>query len=255
VYPLAVRWLVPWEIPARPSFSRTSAPDLRKEYPLPGQGEVQFFVRGYAPFRRFGGGYAGDERSASVDTRATARLWYVLTVNVAGMTRISTNTWSDESHGHGWFPRALFATAPLSAGIDHNGTVVGRGIPTQRTGFTAIGRPGHGFAVAVDLAGPNPLVGMAADIDIQLNMRVEKDRNGLAVAGNLRGDGFPNAEVFLRDAAGDAVFVHTYETPGGADTGPYEYLPGHNFRMMGSFHKRIAITEIGLIDDAMTRGR
>lgn len=100
----------------------------------------------------------------------------------------------------------------------------------------------------MQLAAGNPLVGLAADIDIQLNLRVMKERNNaLKMSGNIMGDGFPNCEIFVRDAADDTFLIHAYRTPGGP-LGPYWYLSGQNFRLMGGFGKRLTMSPIGLID-------
>jgi hypothetical protein len=92
-----------------------------------------------------------------------------------------------------------------------------------------------------------PLVGVAAAIDIQLAVKVTKTWNGyLVIAGNVTGDGFPNCEVFIRDAAGDTSLLHSFRTRG-SHAGPYVYLPGQNFRLMGSFKRTLEMNVIGLL--------
>lgn len=45
-------------------------------------------TRSYAPFKRFGGGYAGDDRGPSTDTSVTAKIRRILTVNFERLTVI-----------------------------------------------------------------------------------------------------------------------------------------------------------------------
>jgi hypothetical protein len=133
------------------------------------------------------------------------------------------------------------------ARINHEGIVEGLGIAKQKTVIQPIGR-GMGFIVSVEIAASNPLVGMAADIDVLLNLRVQRDPNEtMRLIGNVMGDAFPNCEVFLRDAADDTLLLHAFRTDGG-EFGPYKYLLSHNFRPMGRFAKTIFMTEIGLIN-------
>lgn len=110
-----------------------------------------------------------------------------------------------------------------------------------------MGQAGTGLVIAASVAGGNPLVGGGADIDVRLNARIQKATGFLTTSGNLMGDGFPNAEVFLRDAAGYAVLLHHYETLGD-ETGPYVYLPGGNSRLMGAWGKALKMNPIGLLD-------
>jgi hypothetical protein len=55
-------------------------------------------------------------------------------------------------------------------------------------------------------------------------------------AGDMDGDAFPNAELFVQ-YKGTSTMLHTFTTPGGQETGPLQYLPGKNARPMGTFRK------------------
>jgi hypothetical protein len=234
---------------SRPMWPRTPPPSLKRgEYPLPGEGEIQLFLRSYAPFKVFGGGYAGDDRGPSTDTSATAKILYVLTFSFVPMQPVGEPyTDCSESKGRGLFPYLMSATAPFSAAVDHQGVVRGRGKAPQATNVAAIGRPGHGFALHAEVSAANPLVGMAADIDVQLNARLERAPGSLRISGSLVGDAFPSAEIFLRDAAGNAILIHHFQTAGD-EMGPYHFLPGRNFRPMGRFSTAVPMNDIGLID-------
>jgi hypothetical protein len=233
--------------PARATVARVPPPDTRPEYPLAGQGELQLWMRCYAPFKTFGGGYRGDNRQESTDTRDSARITYVLTFSYATMAAVTKVARCDKSHGEGIFPSLMAYTRPLGVQVTHDGVQAQAGA-TERTTLQPMGRPGQGFALAVQVAAGNPLVGVAADIDVQLSMRANKiPDGGLWLSGNLTGDAFPNCEVFLRDAAGYSVLLHVFRTSGD-EMGPYKYLPGQNFRPMGTFARALRMNPIGLID-------
>lgn len=215
--------------------------------PMPGHLEVWF--RCYAPFKSFGGGYRGDARTESTDVNKTARIVVIVTVDYARMVVAKTpDARCDESHGHGVFP--ILMSLPLrSARRDwSNLTVTGRAQPRVSMVVEPVGRPGQGLAAVVSVAGGNPLVPIAPDIDVQLNLKLKRDSDtALLVSGTVVGDGFPNAEVFLRDAGSRTVLVHSYRTPGGT-YGPFSYLPGQNARKMGGFGKRVSMLPSGLLN-------
>ena len=226
------------------------SPPEREEYPLPPQGGMQIFVRAFAPFKTFGGGYEGDNRQFTTDTSVTAKIRWVFTFDVAMMRQVDkADTESSPSYGEGWFPSIMAYTAPFSAKFQHDGKVGGKADSKGSQVIESVGRPGTGFVLTGDLAGANPLVGGAADIDVQVSIKAIKREGKIEFSGNLTGDAFPNAEVFIRDAAGDAFMLHTFETTGTAATGPYAFLPGHNHRPMGSFAKSVKVSAIGLIDE------
>jgi hypothetical protein len=221
-------------------------PHTRPEYPLPGEGELQLWLRSYAPFKKFGGGYEGDDRGPSTDTRETSRIFYVFTFDYAKMAKVSVTALCDASSAAGFLPRLLAYTSPV-ARLDMQGRLHAKGHAHQTTTLEPLGRPGTGFAMCAQVSAAVPLVGVAAAIDIQLSVRITKTWNGsLSISGNIMGDGFPNCEVFIRDAAGDSVLLHSFRTRGD-HAGPYVYLPGQNFRLMGGFGKLLQMNVIGLL--------
>jgi len=161
--------------PRLPRFAPIPRPLEKEEYPLPLQGGIQIFVRAFAPFETFGGGYSGDDRQATTDTSATAKIRWVFTFDVATMRQVDkSDTSSDPSHAHGWFPSLMAYSAPLSAKFHHDGTIGGKANSTSADVVESVGRPGTGFVLTGDLAGANPLVGAAADIDVQVSIKVIK---------------------------------------------------------------------------------
>ncbi|HXJ16689.1 MAG TPA: hypothetical protein VNM68_05770, partial [Candidatus Polarisedimenticolia bacterium] len=107
--------------------------------------------------------------------------------------------------------------------------------------FSATGTPTIVAAAPNDstmevwIAGSNPLVPDAADIDIHLKMTVTDTSGQVHYRGHLSGDAFPDVEVFVVNRENQATMLETFTTKGGRETGPYFYLPGENERPMGDF--------------------
>jgi hypothetical protein len=119
-----------------------------------------------------------------------------------------------------------------------------------------------GFKVSLQTAGANPMVPGAPDIDtfvdVSFGWGIGTLTAGghvwhasfaagasimtLTVHGEVRGDNFPNAEVFLMDMHGRGVLLFDYRTGGGPDTGPFTRLSGaHAGLVLGSFSTSIMI--------------
>lgn len=82
--------------------------------------------------------------------------------------------------------------------------------------------------LTVSIAGSNPKFGgWAPDIDATLTLNLSNFSGGVA------GDAFPSAEVFVVGPGG-ARMLHSFSTPGGAETGLWR-LFGENSRAMGGF--------------------
>ena len=54
-------------------------------------------------------------------------------------------------------------------------------------------------------------------------------------SGVLKGDAFPNAEVFVARLGMEPTMLNTFETQGGQYTGSATLLVGKNYRDMGTF--------------------
>ena len=162
-------------------------------------------VRSYAPFQRFGGGFEGDARGPSTSSLVSSRIAVRLVFN--------------PQTGRIGKPAATSSgTTFLPLGTSAMGE--------PRATLARADRLDQGFLIALDVAGANPLVLGAPDIDLHVNLRIALNVGSLSVVTSLRGDRFPNAEVFITDGAGRSQMVVTYETSGGAVTGPTFRLPG-----------------------------
>lgn len=131
----------------------------------PANGSLQLWLRCYAPFQTFGGGYRGDSRVESTDVLRSARIVSILTVDIHRMQPVSLSTACDASEGQGFFPFLLSLSTLLSNERDWS-TLTVRGRAKARGSWTwvPVGREGQGFAAVVKVAAGNPLVMPSPDI-------------------------------------------------------------------------------------------
>jgi hypothetical protein len=89
--------------------------------------------------------------------------------------------------------------------------------------------------------GANPLVPGAPDIDTYVDFSADFSQASSAkFDGTVRGDSFPNAEVIIIDADGNAALLFDFRTAGGRNTGPLTRLFGaHADTVLGSFSQII----------------
>jgi hypothetical protein len=180
----------------------------------------RLFVRRYAPFSSFGIAFHGDGRSGpSVSLKDTARTIGVVLFRRTGILG---------SHG-------------LSSGTSLAGPGASLGTAYATVSATISGfRPlSNGIAFTLATAGGNPMVPGAPDIDTFVDIELRWGAGVLSAAGQVRGDDFPNAEVFLKDAHGRGALLFDFRTGGGRHSGPFTRLYGaHATQVLGP----IAIT-------------
>jgi hypothetical protein len=119
-----------------------------------------------------------------------------------------------------------------------------RGMATPKASSTKTVRIPGGFRIELDVAGSNPLVPGAPDIDLHLNLSVTQSTQRLNVYASLRGDAFPNAEVFVVDDKATARMILTFATSGGT-MGPFTSLPGNRQRPMNALCYSFPTDECG----------
>jgi hypothetical protein len=181
-------------------------------------------LRAYAPFRRFGGVYKGDGRGATTSSSVTSRVktWVTFDPVTGGVGKPSEK--SDTSH---------FAVGPSWTAV---------GIPIGRVSAVKVGRNAVYFQL--HSSGSNPLFPGAPPIDMHVAITASLDANRLNVAATLTGDAFPNAEVILMDEVGNRQMLFTFETTGGADTGPLR-LMGDSKKPMNAISKAFSLDAEG----------
>lgn len=170
-------------------------------------------VRSYAPFPRFGGGFEGDNRGPSTSKTVTSRTAVEIIFNPqSGKIGKPKAT----SSGTTWLPLDV------------------RGLEEPRVTLVNTSRIHNGVSITVDLAGSNPLVFGAPDIDLHATLWFTLEGGFLRVLAALSGDRFPNAEMFVTDGSGKSRMLLTYETTSGALSGPAFALPGNGRLEMNS---------------------
>ena len=176
------------------------------------------WFRRYAPFAEFGFGFEGDHRtSASTSFTDTARTSGGCSFG-PGLVGPGYGTSSGTRH-------KLSSSSAMSK-VTSSVTVASRSLAQVR--FTAM------------TAGANPMVPGAPDIDTFVDITASFGNSELSIEGKVRGDTFPNAEVFVVDGVGKAILLWDFATSGGQDTGPMTRLAGsHSDTALGTFFKRL----------------
>ena len=175
----------------------------------------ELYLRLFAPWQTFGGGFGGDARGFTTDLNVTSRVAAEITLQAPNLMVTDYSVASSPS-SWGWFT----ATARSSAAVGW--------------------QPGH---LEVDIAAANPLVPFAPNIDATLDVYGGGASGGeLCLSGDLSGDAFPDAEVFTRSLSGNATWLVQFATGGGQQNGPSLFLPGLNTLPMGSF-QNVCINE------------
>lgn len=194
-----------------------------------------FFFRRYAPFDTFGFGYEGDARSAaSTSLTATARTIGALNFAPGNVGNMSGESSGTNLSGYGETLKRLMGTH--KSVVTSSVNVATRSIDCLR--FTA------------HTAGANPMSPAPAlvtpEIDTFVDVHVIFRTGAIEISGAVRGDNFPNGEVFATDATGKAIMLFEFETTGGRNTGPFTRLFGsHSNQLLGEFSKRIPIVACG----------
>jgi hypothetical protein len=94
---------------------------------------------------------------------------------------------------------------------------------------------GGGVALYVEFAGNNPLVPGSPNLDTQIAFAARERDGALCVAGEVTGDGFPNAEIFIEDDAGTRQLLFDYRT-GSGRLGPlYRLIGNGDDEVLGTF--------------------
>jgi len=182
--------------------------------------------RRYAPFSTFGVLFAGDYRNGpSVSMQATART--IATVpfakgSIGSLTGTSSGT---EVNALGGGVRKM-----LGRQMSH----VTCKLSNERISKNSI-------SFTASSAGANPMFRLhgtdfAPQIDTFVDFNAEFAPNGVRFWGVVRGDDFPDAEVFVLDSKGTGWLLFDGRTTAGQQTGPFTELFGaHASLRLGTF--------------------
>lgn len=190
---------------------------------------IVLVFRRYAPFPSFGFGFEGDNRTGpSVSMHATARTSGMVPFERGNIGSIAAESSGTEFVGLGKWIRKV-------AGRHYSNVVCAVTNKVTTHNFVAF---------TASTAGGNPMVPLVApDIDTFVDLRVDWIGSSLRVQGTIRGDDFPNAEVFLIDMNGTGCLVFDGRTTGGQSMGPITRLAGgHESQRLGNFNVTTGIS-------------
>jgi LysM repeat protein len=219
------------------------------------------YVRRYAPFGSFGGGFDGDGRDYSTSLAATARTVGVVTFSRKPGTDLAA---TGHSSGSSWVgPWEIRKKYPLLSVGRHIGqvrvTVSKVAVSENKISFTLYtegNMPLKDIMLHEKIAGavdklnnalrPNsPHPQGTPDIDTFVDFSATFSADKAVFEGVVRGDGFPNAEVFVLDAASKPVGLLDYRTRSGI-AGPYYRLFGaHAGNRLATFRREVDLRPDG----------
>ena len=179
-------------------------------------------VRRYAPFAEFGGGFEGDTRTkATTSPTATAR-----TVGVVEFDAKSVRGYRSFSDGSEFLGAGKWLAAKI-----------GKKYSTVKSEVTGITNGRNSVSFTVFTAGANPLLPGAPDIDtyVDFTATFAADSGNTRYEGAMRGDSFPNAEVFVIEDSKREVLLLDFRTAGGKNTGPGRLFGEHANLLLGTF--------------------
>ncbi|WP_415920990.1 hypothetical protein [Tateyamaria sp. SN6-1] len=164
----------------------------------------ELIFKRYAPFSSFGGGFHGDGRSAP-SVEGSARVWGI--VNFAVGAGVQSYEAKSSPTFHTLSPGSTSTQTPSM-------TVTATVNTPQRLTFVA------------HTAGSNPMVPGAPDIDTFIDFDMDMTGGAPEVSVRMRGDAFPNGEVFLRKDGGAVETLLDFQTTYGGLEGPFFHLMG-----------------------------
>ncbi|NNE58291.1 MAG: hypothetical protein HKN36_09305 [Hellea sp.] len=193
--------------------------------------KLTLYSRRYAPFKTFGGGFSGDNRLYSENISATSKTSGVVTIEYKGGKFIvgqpigkssgSSHTMSGEKRGTAIGKVKATISNKRSIGNKLSFTLYTEGnLPIRSmlaSGASRSGKPRE--ATSRTLQG-SPDIDTFVDIEITAN-----PDQSLKVEGKLRGDGFPNAELFIKDGRQGSWGLVDFRTKSGK-AGPLHRLFG-----------------------------
>jgi len=181
--------------------------------------------RRYAPFKSFGGGFEGDDRQGPTTSLiATARTTGII-------------TFAPGNAGH---IQAFSSGTSFVGGGAKVQEMLGHHLSKVTSSVTVTTRTIQQIRLTALTSGANPMIPGAPAIDTYIDLSVGFRTMALELSGTVRGDDFPNAEIFVIDAKGRSSPVFAFATTGGRSTGPMLRLAGANSgKILGEFSCKV----------------
>ncbi|WP_258554071.1 RHS repeat-associated core domain-containing protein [Myroides odoratus] len=197
-------------------------PDGRYPFPI--------YIRSFAPFKTFGGGFDGDgaKRGFTTSLSATSRLEQSFTLDISKKEHGNLSTYSSPSK----HPVLGTRTADNDRGSMSNLTYIDNNDGSRTASFST------------EMAGHNPLVPGSPDIDVKTYFTMTENENAgtLDISAVQMGDAFPSAETFINDTNGNGVFIGVSPAIGN----PYTSLPGKGNKKMMTANFTIMMDDKGV---------
>jgi hypothetical protein len=193
---------------------------------------ISFFVRSYEHSAVFATPFVslGDNRKASTASDASARIHFKMDVKADEHKLEQYRAWSS--------PTVQLLYSPSSS------PVAGLAKPVYTA--SADNKGNYSF----DTFAPNPIMSkipllgkLTPDIDIKGSVNITSSEGILNIKGQIRGDGFPDAESFVKDRSGQAILLGTYNH--GALASPVWSLPGDGDKPMISVNVGVQLNADG----------
>jgi len=228
--------------------------------------EFALYVRRYAPFRSFGGGFEGDGRGFSTSPQATSRTVGVATfgprpgTSVGGSGFSSGSSWVGPWEVRKHVPLGSIGKSVGDVRVTLTNVVAGQG-RISFTLYTEGKLPLEDLVFHKSIAGamdklngalrPNsPRPQGSPDIDTFVDFVATFAGKKVVFEAGVRGDGFPNAEVFVLDARSRAVALLDYRTKSG-EAGPLHRLYGaHAGNRLASVRREVELNPDGTFGTA-----
>jgi hypothetical protein len=202
--------------------------DQDGEYPF------TFFVRSYESSGVFGYPLTsiGDSRTASTSESVSARIHFKMHIDTDGNKLEKYDAFSSPS------VQLYFPVAPFF------NPKVGVSAPEAIAGSDLRGMYDFKASAAEPIMAKLPVVGkLTPNIDIKGIMNITEKDGILNIKGQIRGDGFPDAETFIKDNSGQGVMLGTYNH--GPMGSPMWSLPGDGNQQMIDVNVQIELTKDG----------
>ncbi|MCK0203072.1 RHS repeat-associated core domain-containing protein [Ornithobacterium rhinotracheale] len=193
-------------------------------------------IRAFAPFKKFGYGFHGDNRGFTTYQGVSSRMtnWIAFDTD---KTSITTGGYSSPTY-HTKFPNYKKTAHPTVKFRD--------GLSITKKGDLKTFKFGTHSKAANPLTPPGtPNIDIFSDFTITEN----KKAGTLSIRGNLTGDNFPSTEAFITDPSGQAVFIGIGQIDASVnkETGPFTELPGeHSTKPITSFDFTITTDNKGI---------
>jgi hypothetical protein len=186
---------------------------------------LKLYVRSFHPLSNFGVGglgYHGDNRGFKTDPGATARIYAIVRIDLANATISKEKIDSDASSGL----TGILSQDYKDPATKPHFTTFGGSLDPYRDdgdqgGQLLMAYTGQNFAMPFagnETVRRNVWEAVVPGLDVTASLGFEIDRDAKTMSFQFRmvGDGFPNAEAFLIDAASGDLMLATHRRIGSA---------------------------------------